>query len=84
MTQPLAVAVQGRVGQPATIRIGTITSVGPVVLTIQGANYQGSAVGTLGSYTPSLGDVVAVVGQSPSSGSDPTSWLILGDITPVS
>lgn len=78
MTHPLATSVQGAVGQPSSVRVGTITSINPLVLSVQGSSFQGSAVGVLGSYVPQVGDNVSVVGQSSSAGSDPTSWLILG------
>lgn len=83
MTQPLARVVQTSPGQPASVRVGRIESVNPVVLSVQGALYNADAVGVLGSYVPQANDVVSVVGQSVSSGTDPSSWLILGEARPV-
>jgi hypothetical protein len=51
----------------------------PLVITVQGVPFQ--TVGTLQSYIPQVGDSVALLGQSPTSGSDPTSWLALGKVT---
>lgn len=66
-------------GQPSSVRIGLITSVNPTVVTVQGATF--TDVGFLGSYTPIAGDTVALLGQCPASGSDPTSWLVLGSVS---
>jgi hypothetical protein len=79
MTQPLPRVIQANPGQPASVRVGRITSVNPFVLTVQGAEFNSDAVGVLGSYIPVLDDVVSVLGQSSASGSDPSSWLILGE-----
>lgn len=78
MTQPLVTSTRNAVGQPSSVRMGTITSVSPLILTVQGAPYSSDAVGVLGWYVPAVGDVVAVLGQSVATGSDPQSWLILG------
>lgn len=67
------------VGQPASIRIGTVSSTSPLRVDVQGTEYrQLGYIGTL----PSLGDVVALIGQSTSISSDPTSWLVLGKVNP--
>lgn len=82
MTQPLATATRVSVGQPSSVRIGVVTSVNPLAVTVQGKVFLSSALGVVGDYLPSVGDIVALLGQSSNSGSDPTSWLVLGDVHP--
>lgn len=72
----LAEAVQQAVGQPASVRIGTVTSITPFVVSAQGVPFED--VGWLGSYLPQTGDTVILLGQSSESGSDPASWAALG------
>lgn len=74
----LADVIQSAAGQPASVRIGRITSTSPVTVDVQGASFRDA--GVLSSYTPVVGHVVALLGQSTASGSDPTSWLILGRV----
>lgn len=74
LTQQIASAP----GQPSSVRIGTIASVNPTIVSIQGALF--TDIGTVAAYYPQVGDVVAVLGQSNASGSDPTSWLVLGGL----
>lgn len=62
-------------GQPATVRIGTVVSVAPLVVSVQGALF--TDVGSVGDLV--VGDVVALLGQSAVS-ADGSSWLALGDI----
>ncbi len=76
----LAEAIQGAVGQPASMRIGVVDSTSPLVISAQGVPF--NDVGLLTSYAPQVGDVVALLGQSSGAGSDPASWLALGSITP--
>lgn len=83
MTQPLVTSTRNAVGQPSSVRMGTIVSTSPFVLSVQGATYNSDAVGVLGWYVPVAGDVVAVLGQSVATGSDPQSWLILGEVRRV-
>lgn len=71
-------AVAGAVGQPSSVRIGTVTSVSPLTVVVQGVTF--ANLGFLDWYTPVLGHTVALLGQSSASGSDPTSWLCLGNI----
>lgn len=79
MAQSLVTQITSAPGQPSSVRIGTITSVRPTVgVSIQGTIF--TDVGVLGAYYPRTGDVVAVLGQSNASGTDPTSWLILGTL----
>lgn len=68
-------------GQPSSVRIGTVTSVSPMAISVQGAVF--TDVGFLGDYTPLVGDVVALLGQSSQAGSDPASWLCLGRVSSV-
>lgn len=72
----LAEAVQGAVGQPASVRIGIVDSTDPLVISAQGAPF--NDVGLLDGYVPQVGDAVALLGQSSGVGSDPASWLALG------
>lgn len=76
----LAEQVQVSSGAPASVRVGLVESVDPLVVSAQGVPFQ--QVGVLGWYTPVEGDTVALLGQSPTSGSDPTSWLMLGNVLP--
>jgi hypothetical protein len=62
-------------GQPATVRIGVVTSISPLEVTVQATVYRN--VGVLNSYLPQLYDVVALIGQSAVS-ADGSSWLVLG------
>lgn len=64
-------------GQPATVRIGEVTSLLPFVVSVQGRGF--ANVGVLNGYIPAVGDVVAVLGQSAVS-ADGSSWLVLGRI----
>ena len=73
MTLPTAVI--GAVGQPASVRIGVVTSTAPLRVNVQGTLFR--ELGYIGAL-PSVGDTVALVGQSSSVGSDPGSWLVLG------
>lgn len=66
-------------GQPATVRIGIVASVSPLVVSVQGTDFQD--VGILGWYAPAVGDVVALLGQSAVS-ADGSSWLVLGEVAP--
>lgn len=75
----LAEAVQGVVGQPASVRIGSVDAVSPLAISAQGVPF--NDVGILGSYAPQVGDSVALLGQSSGVGSDPASWLALGAVT---
>jgi hypothetical protein len=74
----LAEAMQGVVGQPASVRIGTVDSLDPPVVSAQGVPF--NDVGFLRDYNPQVGDSVALLGQSSNAGSDPASWLALGAV----
>lgn len=78
----LAESTREAVGQPSSVRIGTVTSTSPLVVSVQGALFNSAALGVLSSYTPAAGDVVILLGQSTTTGSDPTSWVILGQVLP--
>lgn len=77
----LAEAVQGAVGQPSSVRIGTVDALSPLAVSIQGTPLDD--VGILTSYAVAVGDSVVVLGQSSSAGSDPASWLVLGSASPI-
>lgn len=62
-------------GQPATVRIGIVTQVLPLLIDVQGTILVG--VGKLDTYQPMVGDYVALLGQSAVS-ADGSSWLALG------
>lgn len=64
-------------GQPATVRIGVVTSVLPLEVTVQATPF--THVGVINSYIPQLNDVVALLGQSAVS-ADGSSWLVLGRV----
>lgn len=65
-------------GQPATVRIGTVTSVLPLIVSVQGSEF--TDVGSTGPLV--VGDVVALLGQSAVS-ADGSSWLALGNVIPA-
>lgn len=71
----LAEAVQGVVGQPASVRVGVVDSINPIVVSAQGVAFEN--VGILGDLALQPGDSVALLGQSSAAGSDPASWLVL-------
>lgn len=67
-------------GQPATVRIGVVTSTSPFEVTVQGTVF--TQLGLLNvAAAPGLGAVVLLLGQSvrgaKSSGS---SWIVCGEI----
>lgn len=70
-------------GQPATIRIGTVTSTSPFEVTVQGAVFASPNLGRIGT-APGLGATVLLLGQavkgSKSSGS---SWVVMGEVVPA-
>lgn len=76
MTQPLATSTRLAVGQPASIRVGRITGVDPLQVSVQGAVFDN--VGSIGNLVPFVGMSVLLIGQSTTTGSDPTSWTVLG------
>ncbi len=63
-------------GQPATVRVGTVTAVSPLKVAVQETELL-----NVGSLTPdfAVGDVVALLGQSAVS-ADGSSWLALGSV----
>lgn len=74
-------AVNSAAGQPATIRVGIVTSTSPLRVDVQGTPYEG--FGRIGSM-PAVGDVVLMLGQSVrGSGSSGSSWVMLGTIQPT-
>lgn len=83
MSDDIAQAVQDSGGQPSTVRIGTVVSTTPIQVDLGGTILGLEALGFLTPYTPSVGDVVALLGQS-VEGSQATgsSWLALGAIVP--
>jgi hypothetical protein len=70
-------------GQPATVRVGVVTSTSPFEVTVQGTVF--TELGLLNvASAPALGATVLLLGQSvkgaKSSGS---SWICLGQIIPA-
>lgn len=81
----LASAVMGAVGQPSSVRVGTVSSVEPLEVNLQGQTYGGDSLGVLaGAMIPPAGSAVVLLGQSTTEGSDPASWIALGGVTPAS
>lgn len=74
----LAEAMQGAVGQPASVRVGLIDSVNPLVISAEGVPFED--VGVLGGFVGNVGDPVILLGQCSASGSDPASWVALGSL----
>lgn len=70
-------------GQPATIRIGVVTSTSPFEVTVQGAPF--TELGLLNvAPPPALNAVVILVGQSVrGSKSSGSSWIVLGEVIPA-
>ena len=77
MTSPLANQVAEAVGEPSSVRIGTVTSVSPLLVDVQGAIYKD--LGLIGACPP-VGSTVALLGQSTAAGSEPTSWMCMGEV----
>lgn len=77
MTLPAAIVTSG--GVPASVRIGVVVDDTPLRVNVQGTIYRD--LGYIGSL-PAIGDTVALLGQSTSVTSSPSSWLVLGKINP--
>lgn len=82
MTHPLVKKISQVAGAPASVRIGVIETVNPVTVRVQETVFDD--VGVVDGYFPAVGDVVSLLGQSSSAGTDPTSWLVLGSASPGS
>lgn len=83
MSDDIAQAVQDATGQPSTVRIGRVDSVSPLQINLGGTILGLEALGILTPYTPSVGDTVALLGQSVEGAqSTGSSWLVLGAIVP--
>jgi len=71
-------------GRPAITRVGTVVSVGPLQVEVQGTVFD--EVGVLNGYTPLVGDTVILLGQSAVTARG-ASWIALGrpgtDSTPA-
>lgn len=81
-TDAVAAAVVSAAGQPATVRVGTITALSPTRVTMGGTVIDPEAVGFARDYSPVLGDVVALLGQSvEGTDSSGSTWLVLGTIS---
>lgn len=72
-----AQAVSETTGVPASVRVGTVTEDVPLRVNVQGTVY--TNLGYIGAL-PSVGDTVALLGQSTSVTGSPTSWLVLGTV----
>lgn len=78
MTSPLPSQIRSTPGEPASVRIGTVVSVSPLSVSVQGTVFTG--VGSAGSWSPVAGQTVALLGQSAEPSSDPASWMVLGSV----
>lgn len=78
MAASLPAQVRQAVGQPASVRIGTVTSLSPLTVSVQGQDLSPESVGVAANINPLVGSTVVLLGQSKASGSDPSSWLIVG------
>lgn len=74
MTTKLAHQTQKTAGISNGMRTATVTAISPLTISVSGGEFS-SGVGTLGSYLPKVGDVVAVFRQD-------SSWLVLGSTSP--
>lgn len=74
MSQRVAQAIQKAAGLPNGMRTATVTAVSgrSVTLSVAGSPIN-QGIGLLKSYTPAVGDTVAVFKQD-------SSWLVLGAI----
>lgn len=77
----LTSAIQSASGQPSSVRIGVVSSVSPLTVSIQGTVL--TNVGVMAPLQMRVGMSVALLGQSNSAGSDPASWLVIGASQPV-
>lgn len=80
MTQPLVAQIQATPATPSTVRIGVVSQATPLTVNVQGTDFAG--VGYLDWYTPVVGDVVGMVGQSALT-ADAASWFCVGKINPA-
>lgn len=76
-------SIQTAIGAPGNMRIGRITAVNPVAVTLENTVLDPSAVGFLNGYIPALDDVVAISGQSAQPSARSASWLVHGRIDPA-
>lgn len=76
----LALEIAEDRGQPANVRIGTVTATAPLEISLQS-----TVITDVGVVEGPLetGDVVALLGQS-AIGAKGSSWLVLGRLTPGS
>jgi len=74
VTTKLAHQTQKTAGIGNGMRTATIAAINPVTLSVNGGQFS-SGVGVLDSYTPAVGDTVAVFRQD-------SSWLVMGAISP--
>lgn len=70
-------------GRPASTRVGTVVSVSPFQVLVQGTLLQGDSVGVLESYRAVVGDTVILLGQSAVT-ARAGSWLVVGKAAPES
>jgi hypothetical protein len=74
----LADAIILAAGQPATIRVGVVTSSSPLKVDVQGTIF--TRLGRIGA-APSVGATVLLLGQSVrGAASSGSSWVVLGQI----
>lgn len=70
-------------GQPATIRIGVVTSTSPFEVTVQQSIFRNLGLLNV-APPPALNAVVILVGQSVrGSKSSGSSWIVLGEVIPA-
>lgn len=76
--EELAATIVDSAGQPATVRVGTVTSVNPLGISLGGAPMNMEAVGVIGSGF-AIGGPALLLGQSVKGGSSSgSSWVALG------
>jgi hypothetical protein len=74
----LPAAIEDRVGQSATIRVGLVVGVSPLRVEVQGTVF--NELGLCGTM-PSVGDRVLLLGQAVAGGaSSGSSWVCMGRI----
>lgn len=74
----LAGSIAEVAGQPATMRVGVVTSTSPLTVNVQGTPFTG--MGRIGAV-PAVGSTVLMLGQSvQGSRSSGSSWVVVGVI----
>lgn len=81
MADDLPSSIVETAGQAATVRVGTVTQVSPLQVSLGGTALDMDAVGVIGGYLYAVGMPVALLGQGVQGGATSgATWLLLGPI----